>query len=160
MKTNDFKRCAAMEDASSNVSKRRKTTSSSPENSVDSTGTVVSCEFRSDRSPLSSCSSTVYSGEDVKDHNTTPLDPEVQSKGLEIIDSTHLHFESFSLSNEFYGDSEETMTCSSKMAPKEEIEEFLAMAEKYEQKQFVEKYNFNIATDTPLKGRYQWVRLN
>ncbi|CAL0331334.1 unnamed protein product [Lupinus luteus] len=160
MKTGDCKRCAVMEDAYSNVSKRRKTTFSSPENSVDSTGTVDSGEFRSVRSPLSSCSSTLHAGEDVKDLNTTTLDPEVQSNRLEIIESTHLNFKSFSLSNEFYGDSEETMTCSSKMLPKEEIEEFLAMAEKYEQKRFMEKYNFDIATGTPLMGRYHWVHLN
>ncbi|OIV93275.1 hypothetical protein TanjilG_23116 [Lupinus angustifolius] len=161
MKTNDCKRCAVMEIVSSNVSKRRKTSSTSPENSVNSAGTVVSGEFRSDRYPLSSCSSAVKSGEGevVKELNTTPLDPEVQSKGLETV-STHLNFKSYSLLSEFCGDSEETMKRSLKMPPKEEIEEFLAVAEKYEQKRFSEKYNFDIATDMPLEGRYQWVRLN
>ncbi|KAE9613597.1 hypothetical protein Lal_00015902 [Lupinus albus] len=163
MNTSDSKLCAPMvEEASSNVSKKRKITSSSSENSLDSAGTVVFGEFRLDRSPLSSCSSTLQAGEGrvFKKLNTTPLDPEVQSKGLETINSTRLNFKPFSLLSEFSGDSEETMTLSVKMAPKEEIEEFLTMAEKYEQKRFAMKYNFDIATDTPLEGRYEWVRLN
>ncbi|CAL0313543.1 unnamed protein product [Lupinus luteus] len=162
MKTNDCKRCAVMEFVSSNFSKKRKTNSTSPENSANSAGTVVSGEFHSDRYPLSSCSSAVKSGEGevVKEHNTTPLDLEVQSEGLETVNSTHRNFKSSSLLSEFCGDSEETMKRSLKMPPKEEIEEFLAVAEKYEQKRFSEKYNFDIATDMPLEGRYQWVRLN
>ncbi|KAE9597256.1 hypothetical protein Lal_00007545 [Lupinus albus] len=162
MKTNDCKRCAAMEDVSSNVWKKRKTTSTSPENSVNSAGTVVSDEYRSDRYPLSSCSSAVKSGEGefVKELNTAPLDLEVQSKGLETVDSTQLNFKSSSLLSEFYGDSEETTNRSVKIPPKEEIEEFLSVAEKYEQKRFTEKYNFDIATDMPLEGRYQWMRLD
>ncbi|XP_019166407.1 PREDICTED: cyclin-dependent kinase inhibitor 7-like isoform X2 [Ipomoea nil] len=44
-------------------------------------------------------------------------------------------------------------------APAAEIEEFFAVAEKYEQKRFQEKYNYDIVKDAPLEGRYQWVRL-
>ncbi|OIW10178.1 hypothetical protein TanjilG_27929 [Lupinus angustifolius] len=163
MKASDSKLCDAMvEDAPSNVSKKRKITSSSSEKSVDSSGTVVSGEFRLDRSPLSSCSSTLQADEGhvFKKLNTTPLDPEIQSNCFETVDSTHLNFKPVSLLSEFSGDSEETMTPSVKMAPKEEIEEFLTMAEKYEQKRFAMKYNFDIATDTPMEGRYEWVRLN
>ncbi|CAL0312116.1 unnamed protein product [Lupinus luteus] len=163
MKTSDSKLSAPMvEDASSNVSKKRKITSSSMENSLDSAATVVSVEFRLDRSPLSSCSSTLQAGEGhvFKKLNTTPLEPEVQSNGFETVDSTHLNFKPVCLLSEFSGDSEETITPSVKMSPKEEIEEFLTMAEKYERKRFAMKYNFDIATDTPLEGRYEWVRLN
>ncbi|KAG2703578.1 hypothetical protein I3843_06G136300 [Carya illinoinensis] len=46
-----------------------------------------------------------------------------------------------------------------KTPPKEEIEEFFATADKYEQKRFAEKYNYDIVKDVPLEGRYQWVRL-
>ncbi|POO02783.1 Cyclin-dependent kinase inhibitor [Trema orientale] len=40
-----------------------------------------------------------------------------------------------------------------------ELEEFFATAEKDIQKRFQEKYNYDIAKDTPLEGRYEWVRL-
>ncbi|KAL2490737.1 Cyclin-dependent kinase inhibitor [Abeliophyllum distichum] len=40
-----------------------------------------------------------------------------------------------------------------------EVEEFFVAAEKYEQKRFAEKYNYDIAKDVPLEGRYKWVRL-
>lgn len=100
----DCKRCAptiaAMEEVSSSgptISKKRKTIVSaalklrssdlpnfhdisvSPESSVNSAGTVVSCEFWSDRSPLSCCSSSyvIETGEVVKELDTKPLDLEV-----------------------------------------------------------------------------------
>ncbi|KAL2512169.1 putative cyclin-dependent kinase inhibitor 7 [Abeliophyllum distichum] len=40
-----------------------------------------------------------------------------------------------------------------------ELEEFFEAAEKYEQKRFAEKYNYDIVKDLPLEGKYQWVRL-
>lgn len=40
-----------------------------------------------------------------------------------------------------------------------ELEAFFAAAEKYEQKRFAEKYNYDIVKDVPLEGKYQWVRL-
>lgn len=46
-----------------------------------------------------------------------------------------------------------------KMPSEAEIEEFFAAAEKKIQKEFTEKYNFDIAKDKPLKGRYEWVPL-
>lgn len=191
----NYKRCAptiaAMEEDSSStaptISKKRKTTAHqnlqssnsslgnfpditvSPENSLNFPGTVVSGEFHSDRSPVLSCcssNSAVRTGEFVKELNTTPLDPQPQTKGFETVDSSCYNFKSFSLLSEFSGDSEETTTfaakssVAAKMPPKEEIEEFFAIAEKYEQKRFAEKYNFDIVTDMPLEGRYQWVRLH
>ncbi|KAG2409098.1 Cyclin-dependent kinase inhibitor 7 Inhibitor/interactor of CDK protein [Vigna angularis] len=107
----------------------------SPEASVNSAGTVVSGEPCSDRS----CCSSSH----VKELHTAPL------------------------LSEFSGDSEESTMFPAKSSaevtekrkvkepPKAEIEEFFAMAEKYEQKRFVEKYNFDIVRDTPLEGRYQ-----
>ncbi|CAA0807547.1 Cyclin-dependent kinase inhibitor 7 [Striga hermonthica] len=42
-----------------------------------------------------------------------------------------------------------------------DLEEFFAAAEKkYDQKRFVEKYNYDIVKDVPLEGKYQWVRLH
>ncbi|XP_022752103.1 cyclin-dependent kinase inhibitor 7-like isoform X2 [Durio zibethinus] len=40
-----------------------------------------------------------------------------------------------------------------------ELEEFFDVAEKKLQKQFAEKYNYDIVKDEPLEGRYEWVRL-
>ncbi|KAL8545186.1 hypothetical protein ACS0TY_005397 [Phlomoides rotata] len=40
-----------------------------------------------------------------------------------------------------------------------EMEEFFACAEQPQQHQFIEKYNFDIANDLPLSGRYDWVRV-
>ncbi|KAK6120973.1 hypothetical protein DH2020_045283 [Rehmannia glutinosa] len=47
-----------------------------------------------------------------------------------------------------------------KTPPAAELEEFFAEAEKYVQKRFAEKYNYDIVKDVPLEGRYQWVRLH
>ncbi|KAK9112808.1 hypothetical protein Scep_020327 [Stephania cephalantha] len=45
-------------------------------------------------------------------------------------------------------------------APSEaELDEFFTAAESAEKKRFTEKYNFDVAKDVPLKGRYEWVRL-
>ncbi|KAL7206547.1 hypothetical protein ACSBR2_019291 [Camellia fascicularis] len=46
-----------------------------------------------------------------------------------------------------------------KMPAAAEIEEFFSAAEKYEQKRFVDKYNYDVVKDVPLEGRYQWVRV-
>ncbi|XP_052205312.1 cyclin-dependent kinase inhibitor 7-like [Diospyros lotus] len=46
-----------------------------------------------------------------------------------------------------------------KMPSEIELEEFFAAAEKDLQKRFREKYNYDIAKDVPLEGRYEWVRL-
>ncbi|KAA8547209.1 hypothetical protein F0562_003635 [Nyssa sinensis] len=46
-----------------------------------------------------------------------------------------------------------------KMPSETELEEFFATAEKDLQKQFTEKYNYDIGKDVPLEGRYKWVRL-
>ncbi|KAF3435386.1 hypothetical protein FNV43_RR22475 [Rhamnella rubrinervis] len=41
----------------------------------------------------------------------------------------------------------------------EELEEFLANAERSEERQFTEKYNFDFVNDVPLEGRYEWFPL-
>ncbi|KAH7520159.1 hypothetical protein FEM48_Zijuj08G0114900 [Ziziphus jujuba var. spinosa] len=46
-----------------------------------------------------------------------------------------------------------------KMPTELELEEFFATAEKDIQKKFSEKYNYDIAKDVPLEGRYEWIRL-
>ncbi|KAL9275251.1 Cyclin-dependent kinase inhibitor 3-like protein [Drosera capensis] len=41
-----------------------------------------------------------------------------------------------------------------------EMEAFFADAELQQQKLFMEKYNFDIASDSPLPGRYEWVQID
>ncbi|XP_060181251.1 cyclin-dependent kinase inhibitor 3-like [Lycium barbarum] len=41
-----------------------------------------------------------------------------------------------------------------------EIEEFFTFAEQQQQRLFMEKYNFDVANDLPLSGRYEWIRVN
>ncbi|GMI76179.1 inhibitor/interactor with cyclin-dependent kinase, KIP-RELATED PROTEIN 3 [Hibiscus trionum] len=41
----------------------------------------------------------------------------------------------------------------------QEMEAFFACAEQQQQRQFMEKYNFDIANDSPLPGRYEWVKI-
>ncbi|XP_047329431.1 cyclin-dependent kinase inhibitor 7 [Impatiens glandulifera] len=48
---------------------------------------------------------------------------------------------------------------SAKMPPMEEIESFFSASELFEKKRFSEKYNFDVAKDVPLEGRYQWVQI-
>lgn len=46
-----------------------------------------------------------------------------------------------------------------KMPSELEIEAFFSEAEKAEKKRFAEKYNFDVETETPSEGRYEWVRV-
>ncbi|XP_075474338.1 cyclin-dependent kinase inhibitor 7-like isoform X2 [Primulina tabacum] len=46
-----------------------------------------------------------------------------------------------------------------KMPSEVELEEFFSAAETKIQKQFMDKYNFDILKDEPLEGRYEWVRI-
>lgn len=43
--------------------------------------------------------------------------------------------------------------------PADEIEAFFSAAEREDQQRFTSKYNFDVVNDTPLSGRYDWVRL-
>ncbi|TYH33211.1 hypothetical protein ES332_D13G042900v1 [Gossypium tomentosum] len=71
--------------------------------------------------------------------------------------------------SEHCGDSDEMQSPEKKPPPsttkppkipsQAEIDEFFSVAEKYEQKRFAEKYNYDIVKDVPLDGRYQWLRL-
>ncbi|XP_054785537.1 cyclin-dependent kinase inhibitor 7-like [Prosopis cineraria] len=155
-------------------------TAISPATSLNSTETVVSEEHLYGRLPLSF--SSVSSANNVETigavENSTAAASDLETSVLEAGDSTYSTFKLFSKDryslNDFCGDSEEMKVFpvrssvdasenrkfpASKMAPKEEIEEFLAMAEKYEQKRFAEKYNYDIVKDMPLQGKYEWVRL-
>ncbi|KAK8952386.1 Cyclin-dependent kinase inhibitor 3 [Platanthera zijinensis] len=41
-----------------------------------------------------------------------------------------------------------------------EIEEFFSGAERLQQRTFMEKYNYDPVNDSPLSGRYEWVKLH
>ncbi|KAK4840341.1 hypothetical protein QYF36_006253 [Acer negundo] len=46
-----------------------------------------------------------------------------------------------------------------KMPTDVEIEQFFVKAENQLQKEFAEKYNFDIVKEDPMEGRYEWIRL-
>lgn len=52
-----------------------------------------------------------------------------------------------------------TTSTTVKMPTEAELEEFFAAAEKDIQKQFVNKYNYDIVKDIPLEGSYEWIPL-
>ncbi|XP_059433431.1 cyclin-dependent kinase inhibitor 7-like [Corylus avellana] len=119
--------------------------------------------FCTDQFPASCCSSN-ESSEVVRD-NLRLLD--LEAKSFETVDSTYINRKFSTVtttSSELCEDSDEMDSLATKppaaqTPPKAEIEEFFAKAEKYEQKRFAEKYNYDIVKDVPLEGRYQWFRL-
>ncbi|KAL0430296.1 UNVERIFIED_CONTAM: Cyclin-dependent kinase inhibitor 7 [Sesamum radiatum] len=78
---------------------------------------------------------------------TTPL-TEVQAESVEM-DSTARPLESNSRHR----------SMAEKMPSEAELEEFFAAAEKNLQRQFIDKYNYDIVKDLPLEGRYEWVQI-
>ncbi|KAI3446006.1 hypothetical protein Pfo_002671 [Paulownia fortunei] len=112
---------------------------------------------------------------------------DLQSEGFETENSTSidcLFSREATPTSELYGDSEQVFVQYSSSTSKKklstpratprqkipasvaenmpsaaELEEFFEAAEKYEQKRFAEKYNYDIVKDVPLEGKYQWVRL-
>ncbi|GMJ05604.1 hypothetical protein HRI_004229600 [Hibiscus trionum] len=89
---------------------------------------------------------------------------DLKAKSFETEISTCINVNKFSAETtptiEPIGDSEETASPHRKKPPSQvEIDEFFAVAEKYEQVRFAEKYNYDIVKDVPLDGRYQWIRL-
>ncbi|XP_059647771.1 cyclin-dependent kinase inhibitor 7 [Cornus florida] len=167
---------------SSGFSKRRKVASNvevvnhrcvvnSPKNSVSPAESETS-----DPVPASECSSN-ESNEFVK----CPRSVDLKFEGFKIENSKNSTFGNGRFSrettptSELCADSNEEMESStSKLSPAShrrrkqptakmpstaEIEEFFSVAEKYEQKRFAQKYNYDVVKDEPLVGRYEWVRL-
>ncbi|CAH9084160.1 unnamed protein product [Cuscuta europaea] len=52
-----------------------------------------------------------------------------------------------------------TKSTPEKIPSREELEAFFSVAERKIQKQFAEKYNFDIVEGKPLEGQYEWDRL-
>ncbi|KAK8606841.1 hypothetical protein V6N13_052597 [Hibiscus sabdariffa] len=100
--------------------------------------------------------------------------PDLKDESIEVETSTHFSCsesmrESTPLSN-LRAEPEDLDSTSSetnsrrrstvdKMPTEAELEEFFAPAEKKLQKQFAEKYNYDVVKDEPLEGRYEWLRL-
>ncbi|KAB1993609.1 hypothetical protein ES319_D13G042300v1 [Gossypium barbadense] len=98
---------------------------------------------------------------------------DLEAKSFETEISTCTNVNKFSREtpplSEHCGDSDEMQSPEKKPPPstteppkipsQAEIDEFFSVAEKYEQKRFAEKYNYDIVKDVPLDGRYQWLRL-
>ncbi|MBA0788003.1 hypothetical protein Gotri_027474 [Gossypium trilobum] len=89
---------------------------------------------------VSCCSSNIESS----DKRIMEL-PDLEDESIEVETSTH------------FSSSERSTV--EKMPTEAELEEFFAPAEKKLQKQFADKYNYDIVKDEPLEGRYEWIRL-
>ncbi|CAH8285657.1 unnamed protein product [Eruca vesicaria subsp. sativa] len=69
--------------------------------------------------------------------------------------------------SEFESGDRETTPCSlrrdseeaTQSVPSREIEDFFAFAEQQQQRYFTEKYNFDIVSENPLPGRYEWIKV-
>ncbi|XP_059642346.1 cyclin-dependent kinase inhibitor 7-like [Cornus florida] len=128
----------------------------------------------SDHVPASCCSSNGSSS--LAEESLKFLDPEKES--IEVETSTYnydrrerrettpssgLREESGDLDSTarpFEANSRRRLSAEKIMPSETELEEFFAIAEKdiqKEQKRFIEKYNYDIAQDVPLEGRYNWV---
>ncbi|XP_022952765.1 cyclin-dependent kinase inhibitor 7 isoform X1 [Cucurbita moschata] len=167
-------RCLWLENATTSLSRLEK------KNSLDIVaGGEMRYGFSEDQFPVS-CSSSDDCGKATVEKFE---DLELQTKSFETVESIpvndiesynynlNLFRESTPTSN-LHGDSDEMDSPATnfltdkqkppdrpKTPPISEIEDFFAEAEKYEQKRFSEKYNFDIVMDVPLEGRYQWIRL-
>ncbi|XWS62886.1 hypothetical protein CRYUN_Cryun06bG0049100 [Craigia yunnanensis] len=138
-------------------------------NSSNSVG-VLACEMCSSLCSGESSASRCSSNEscDIVKDSLRFVDLEAKSFETEI--STCININKFSREtaplSELSGDSEEMESPEKKPPPspakppsQAEIDEFFSVADKYEQKRFTEKYNYDIVKDVPLDGRYQWIRL-
>ncbi|CAA3013366.1 cyclin-dependent kinase inhibitor 7-like [Olea europaea subsp. europaea] len=143
-----------------------------PENSDSGNST---CESVSSDHVLASCCSSNESSKVVKGNSKfTDLQEdreivvEVETLSYDLMDcgesrvttplsEVEAELESTSRPREANSRSLSTMQ---KMPSETELEEFFASAEKDLQKQFTEKYNFDILEDIPLEGRYEWIELN
>ncbi|XP_057973161.1 cyclin-dependent kinase inhibitor 1-like isoform X2 [Malania oleifera] len=161
-------------------SRRRVVIKPETENSVSldasgSLGRIVREDHRSSPSSermLASCCSSNGSSELVKER-VTGVDLEDEAVGIE---TPNKYFDcrerETTPSSELRAESEDMestarpsegkfrpRSTAKKMPSESEIEEFFATAEKDLQKQFTEKYNYDIVKDVPLEGRYEWVQL-
>ncbi|XP_073128333.1 cyclin-dependent kinase inhibitor 6-like isoform X2 [Henckelia pumila] len=131
----------------------------SPENSVSSAASVACGRSADD--------------DDDSIAGVSPDLEDLQCEGLDTEISMAINFridQSSTPTSEICGDSEQSSLESTPHAASPhrnsasfsaaEIEEFFAAAEKYEQKRFAEKYNYDIVKDCPLEGKYEWVPLH
>ncbi|XP_075520963.1 uncharacterized protein LOC142554177 isoform X3 [Primulina tabacum] len=139
-----------------------------PENSVSSAASVA-CGGDDDESSCGVAESVVSADlEDIVDLQCEGLDAEIS---MAINCSGRI--QSSTPTSEIRGDSEQSSlestphatsnsasSTAETMPSAAEIEEFFAAAEKYEQKRFAEKYNYDIVKDYPVEGKYEWVPLH
>lgn len=145
----------------------------SPENSVSSAASVA-CggdDYDDDESSGGVAESVVSPDlEDIVDLQCEGLDTEI-SMAISCC-----RIQSSTPTSEICGDSEQSSlestphaasrhrnsssSTAERMPSASEIEEFFAAAEKYEQKRFAEKYNYDIVKDYPVEGKYEWVPLH
>ncbi|GER35667.1 cyclin dependent kinase inhibitor [Striga asiatica] len=132
----------------------------SPENSVDSGSSASSCcssggssespgfaDLKENAVAVEYFATSAGHSVDFRDRRENSPSSEVQTESGEL-EST--------AGPPSAPDSRRTTTAE-KMPTEAELEEFFAAAEKNIQKQFLEKYNYDIVKDEPVEGRYEWV---
>ncbi|KAF8020311.1 hypothetical protein BT93_G0884 [Corymbia citriodora subsp. variegata] len=138
----------------------------SPEENIgvpSESGEIASSDFASSSSscPLEPPRSSARSDEDSVDDvakeklDVVVVDRQQQAKSLETEAST---------CNRDFRETSPSKSATTKPSPAEapsraELESFFSAAEERERRRFAEKYNYDIAMDAPLEGRYEWIRL-
>ncbi|KAI3452033.1 hypothetical protein Pfo_008698 [Paulownia fortunei] len=159
--------------------KTRRLAVMTPENSASPASSGNStCESVSSGPVLASCCSSSRSSElakesskfaDLEQENEVTLEFFATSAGHSVdfrdrrekTPSSEVQAESGELESTARPRESNSRRCSTaeKMPTEAELEEFFFAAEKNLQKQFVDKYNYDIVKDEPLEGRYEWVQI-
>ncbi|XP_073270763.1 uncharacterized protein [Primulina huaijiensis] len=140
-----------------------------PENSVSSAASVACGGDDDDDEGSGGVAESVMSAdlEDIVDLQCEGLDTEISMaincSGIQSSTQTSEicgDSEQSSLESTPHATSNSASSTAETMPSAVEIEEFFAAAEKYEQKRFAEKYNYDIVKDYPVEGKYEWVPLH
>ncbi|KAH6760299.1 inhibitor/interactor with cyclin-dependent kinase [Perilla frutescens var. hirtella] len=114
------------------------------------------CESGSSGDALASCCSST-----VAEENTKFADLKVNEATTagDLVDLTDRREKSGSSEGESMTAKYRGCSAAEKMRTETELEEFFAAAETNLRRQFIDKYNYDIAKDEALEGRYEWVQV-
>ncbi|KAE9606770.1 hypothetical protein Lal_00026518 [Lupinus albus] len=147
--------------------KKKSSTNKSPRNGITVVSPVLVTDegFSSPTSdnefPASCCSSNGS----VDEERMKVLDLEVESAQVETSTCNYgeeIERREMSLGENFQEEetnSRRSESTAQNMPTQSELDEFFTNAERDIQKRFQNKYNYDIAKDMPLEGRYEWVQL-
>ncbi|KAI7743832.1 hypothetical protein M8C21_026968 [Ambrosia artemisiifolia] len=121
--------------------------------------------FRSSGVPASCCSSTGSMEKlKVSDLDQESVDQTGTTVGynLDGSKSASAELESTAVKNPSLvtNNSSSRVLPTEKLAPESELEEFFTAAQEGLNERFKNKYNYDIVNDIPLKGRFEWIKVN